>query len=179
MFRNAPHLMARVGNDAAAELVGSSEQDGLKRPLLASGADCKFVMPPPKKQKERRIPKVGDMNKVPLAVPSVVHAKLGSPQLVLAFDVETNDFVPGPRPLIKGQFGHWSFCTPDDLNFKLLQIGWAVGEVSEGARVECQEILVRPDGFAISERARRGWGCGWGSVAESSQAFLPSFPWPR
>ena len=66
----------------------------------------KFVMPPPKKQKERRIPKVGDMNKVPLAVPSVVHAKLGSPQLVLAFDIETNDFVPGPRPLIKGQFGH-------------------------------------------------------------------------
>ena len=139
----------RDRNNADASGGSQATQGAGKRASL----DCKFVMPQ-KKPKSRHIPKVAQMVAGPAPVPPAVLSKLAAPTLVMGFDVETNDFAPGKRPLIKGQFGHWSFCTREDFNFNIVQIGFAIGATSEGSPLEeCKERLVLPEGYAISAKA--------------------------
>ena len=47
-------------------------------------------------------------------------SKLGSAHVVMGIDIKTNDYDPGKRPLIKGEFGHRTFCSPPEVRFMIL-----------------------------------------------------------
>ena len=115
----------------------------------------RFQFRKPEKPAPAKIPKVSKLlaQYVAPAPPETVLRQLGMPCIIMGVDIETNDFVLGKKPFAKGQFGHWCFCTPADLKFKLIQIGWAIGDCKEDAPVECKELTVRPEGFLISGRA--------------------------
>ena len=42
----------------------------------------------------------------------------------LGFDIKTNDFLDGRKPYCVGRFGHGCWCHHDDLQFRLVQLGW-------------------------------------------------------
>ena len=87
--------------------------------------------------------------------PMSVLAKLGCPSFIVGVDIETADWVDRKRSATrKGQFGFYHFCHDDDFNQRIVQIGWAAGEARDGAPLQTyKEILVRPEGFVISEKA--------------------------
>ena len=118
---------------------------------------CKFKICVTKKQAPvPRVPKVSQLIAAATTVPppEAVLRKLGGATIVVGVDIETADWVDRKKSTSKGQFGFFNFCHPDHLMQKIVQIGWAMGEVSEGAPLlEYQELLVQPEGFVIAERA--------------------------
>ena len=60
--------------------------------------------------------------------------------------------------MANGQFGFRCFCNPADLNFRMVQLGWAIGEVGDIEPTEVKEHLVQPDGYCISARATEHHG---------------------
>ena len=56
------------------------------------------------------------------------------------------------------KFGFRCFCNQSDLNFRMVQLGWVVGEVGDIEPTEIKEHLVRPDGYCISTRATEHHG---------------------
>ena len=85
--------------------------------------------------------------------------KLGTAKLLMGFDIKTNDFVDGRKPYCVGRFGHGCWCHHDDLQFRLVQLGWftcfAESEIDVKAR---KERLVIPNGYDISEKATKKHG---------------------
>ena len=92
-------------------------------------------------------------------VPSeAVKHKLGATQLCMGIDVETNDFTNGRKPYCVGRFGHGCWCSGDDLEFRLVQIGWVTSTCAAETEVDIQskaERLIKPDAFTISEKATK------------------------
>ena len=98
----------------------------------------------------------------PTAPPPEVAAKLGKRCLVAGVDVETHDW-EGYKG-VKGEFGQYGFysiCHPNDLNARIVQLGWAVGAAPDALVVK--EYVVQPSGFQISEKATHYHGIshGW------------------
>ena len=93
----------------------------------------------------------------PTAPPNDVATKLGKRCLVAGIDVETHDWEE--RACKKGDFGQYGFysiCHPDDLNARIVQLGWAVGRTQDELVVK--EHIVYPSDFVISERAAQYHG---------------------
>ena len=115
----------------------------------------RFVMPTQNGPKVQVIPKVKDLTEstaVPL--PDIVVQKLGDATIVVGVDIETADWVDKKQPITKEPNGFFHFCHPENASQKIVQIGWALGEVREEAPLmECGEHLVRPEGFAVSDKA--------------------------
>ena len=130
---------------------------GAQRPV-ADGAECRFVMPPKKKPRDRAIPKVSQLSTgpaPPVPPPAYVVAKLIPCELIFAIDIETNDLVRGnTRTWVRDQFGLMSKASPETLSaLRIVQIGWAVG-TSRGDMV-VKERLVRPEGFVVTTDATK------------------------
>ena len=117
----------------------------------------KFVMPPKKKPKERVIPKARDLTKsAAVPPPDLVVQKLGSAKVVVGVDIETADWVDKKQSMTQDSNGFFHFCHPDNVAQKIVQIGWAMGEVREEASlIESGEHLVRPEGFIVAEKATK------------------------
>ena len=116
------------------------------------------VIPTKNKKQPGQIPKlsalrIGASTAVP--PPDVVISKLGCASFIMGVDIETADWVDRRRSNTrKGQFGFYSFCHDDDFEQRIVQIGWAGGPARDGAPLdEYKEYVVRPEGFAISEKA--------------------------
>ena len=60
--------------------------------------------------------------------PHILH-KLGSANLVMGIDIETHNFVKRRNTRKVGQFGHMCRLHDDDLKQRIVQIGWAIGDV--------------------------------------------------
>ena len=116
-------------------------------------------------QKKPRLigaPKVSELMKVaaePVLPSDEVTRKLGQYQIVVGVDIETNDFVEGRKPSCIGRFGHQCWCGPDDLQFRVVQIGWVIGGCTKDQQIHSRnEHLILPQDFIISERATKKHG---------------------
>ena len=93
----------------------------------------------------------------PIAPPPEVATKLGKRCLVAGVDVETHDWegYKGVKGEI-GQYGFYSIFHPNDLNARIVQLGWAIGTAPDALVVK--ECVVQPTDFQISEKATRYHG---------------------
>ncbi len=109
-------------------------------------------------------PKVSELqkstSKQPKAqpLPRDIAAKLEGLELIIAIDVETNDWeirqnVPGGP----GQYGFYTICHPDDFFVRVVQIGWAIGGLLE-SEPKVKEYIILPEDFQISEKAAKYHG---------------------
>ena len=114
---------------------------------------------PPPKRARKAIPRVADLpTGIPSAVkpPPIVRQKFGDDELVVGVDVETADWKEGgPKPSMhKGAFGFLTRCREDVFNERIVQIGWAIGNSDpQSAATKYKEIVIKPDGFVISDKA--------------------------
>ena len=139
--------------------MASHAQAAAKRPPgPAEERLCKFKICVAKKQAV--VPKVPKVNQLriggPTGVPppDVVAQKLGDATIVVGVDIETADWADRKKSTSQGQFGFFNFCHPDHLKQKIVQIGWAMGEArADSPLLECEELLVRPEGFVVADRA--------------------------
>ena len=85
--------------------------------------------------------------------PEVLH-KLGKHQIVVGVDIETADWETGSTSLHKGAFGFFNLCRPEVFVQRVVQLGWAIGDLDESSALhEYKEITIRPSGFEISTKA--------------------------
>ncbi len=130
---------------AAAEMVHKEEGNHKRR---------RFVMPA---QREKpRVPRTCELTlgprKAPVPPPPEVAQKLGCATIAVGVDIETHDWEHRVgNKAVTGQFGAYSLCHPDDLDARIVQIGWAVGASGETPLIK--ERLVRPEGFRIASKA--------------------------
>ena len=88
----------------------------------------------------------------PTPPPPDVARKLGKRCLIAGVDVETHDW-EGYKGVKGGfgQYGFYSICRPNDLNARIVQIGWAVGAAPDALAVK--EHILQPSDFQISAKA--------------------------
>lgn len=107
----------------------------------------------------RKIPKVGDIaclsgsrgNVDHAALRVIIMEKLATCDRMIAIDVETHDKVPRGSlgTWLTDQFGLRTRTPPETTSsLRVIEVGYAVGTISED--LGRNEILVKPDGFAIS-----------------------------
>lgn len=111
----------------------------------------------PAKPVLHQVPPVGQLREGPNpdARPSLfVMRKIGQTTLVAGFDIETHDWVERKKDGSVGELGHWTLSHPDDLDQRIVQLGWAIGDTIEGAQVRTvKECLVKPSGYRIATKA--------------------------
>jgi len=115
-------------------------------------------MPPKKTRKEPVIPKARDYTRTALVAPSrEVEMNIGNAELIVGIDIETHDYEDIKSGLKKGQFGFFHLSDPCVFKQRIVQISWAIGGVDGDATAleEFEEYVVRPEGFAISEKATK------------------------
>ena len=96
---------------------------------------------------------------LPSIPPEIVLRKLGMAQLVIGIDLETRDFIKRSNPRAIGHFGHMCRLHGHDLKQKIVQIGWASGDVLQHSPLrDASSRLVKPLGFSISDRATKHHG---------------------
>ncbi len=148
-----PNLESPKGRNQDEE-----KQTTKRKTFQMSGCAPKKVARPP----QHRLSQLqkGQSNPTSFVAPSeAVVRKLSTAKMVMGVDIETNDFVIAKRRLSKGKFGFASFCAPEDFIYRIVQIGWAIGEAREGTPVqESKEYLIRPEGFCISTKAANKHG---------------------
>ena len=103
-------------------------------------------------------------------MPTALQKKLSPvPCLVLALDVETNDWVEGsPLKGSTGEHGFYNLCRPCDLEARIVQLGWAIRDESG---IAIKEKIVKPDGWLISAKAARYHGISQ-EIAEEQGVVL-------
>ena len=72
---------------------------------------------------------------------------------LLAIDLETHDWdssVSGNKGNV-GAYGFYNLCSPEHLEARVVQLGWAVG--IDHAPDKVKEFLVKPEGFTVSDKA--------------------------
>ena len=124
-------------------------------------SSCARVNTKPHSAKKLSVLQNGVSTPSALEQPSeMVVRQLGTSQVIMGVDIETNDFNPNPakRAMAIGGFGFRCFCNPTDLNFRIVQLGWAVGDAVDFEPTKVKEHLVRPDGYCISARATEHHG---------------------
>ena len=99
----------------------------------------------------RRAPSIAPP--VPM-LPLTIRSRLGSPKIVIGFDIETHALKPKSNRIRTGEFGWhlWgegSFL--DDL--RIVQIGWVKGHSDTVEVDQSRSVLVQPDNFVISAGA--------------------------
>ena len=140
--------------------MASHAQAAAKRPPGPAEEEraCKFKICVAKKQAVvPKVPKVSQLRiggPTGVPPPDVVTQKLGDATIVVGVDIETADWADRKKSTSQGQFGFFNFCHPDHLKQKIVQIGWAMGEArADSPLLECEELLVRPEGFVVADRA--------------------------
>ena len=115
-----------------------------------------------KRTRTSTVPKLSellDRKPEPMEAPEIVLRKLGQYTLAAGLDLETNDFVKGRKPSCVGRFGHKCWCGPEDLQFRLVQVGWVLGGCTKGEPIHTRkERLIEPQNFNISEDATNKHG---------------------
>ena len=59
----------------------------------------------------------------------------------------------------KGRFGFLTRCREEVFNQRIVQIGWAIGDLdAQSAATGLKERTIKPEGFAITEKASKFHG---------------------
>jgi len=82
-------------------------------------------------------------------------SRMGSPDLLIGFDIETHAFPEKQRDKGRiGQFGWYTLKEEHVMKFaRIVQIGWAIGRANTAAPVCVKTALVQPNGFEVSKDA--------------------------
>lgn len=147
--------MACPGNTEQGE---SLDRDVRRRTQISAVRPRPILFQPPVKPRPVKIPKVQDLiaaaTGTTLVSPSKeVLRKLGANSIVVGVDIETADWLDQKNKPSRGQFGFYNLCHPLDLQQRIVQIGWVVGDLDTSAPPQPEQYIVRPDGFEISEKA--------------------------
>ena len=75
----------------------------------------------------------------------------------LALDIETHELIPNThlhQGWVPGQFGHLCCITRDQLHdIRVVRIGWSIGRFDACSAPLTKSLLVKPDGFVVSDAA--------------------------
>ncbi len=160
-------LEARKSCAARVQLPGASGQ-------TASGRKRPFNMPKPVPKQQVKVPRASDLDLGPAAastapaghalqpmpLPKQLVSRVGSPNLLIGFDVETHDWPEIQKE--KGRIGKFGWCTLKEehvMEFsRIVQIGWAIGRADMNAPVRVKTAFVQPVGFEMSEKATKFHG---------------------
>ena len=112
---------------------------------------------PPAKREPAKVPMASQINTgAPVATlpPTEVMDLIGDNDLVVGVDIETHDWETnaGSKGYV-GQYGFYTRCDSDDHAARIVQLGWAIS--ANGAETRVKELLVKPNGFRISDKAAR------------------------
>ena len=89
----------------------------------------------PDKPTAPNIPKARDLvvgSPTTLKPTDTVVAQIGGAVLVAGLDIETHGWEDRTNQVFKGRFGFFHLCHPDDMNQRIVQIGWAIGKANAG-----------------------------------------------
>ena len=126
----------------------------------------------PDKPTAPKIPKVKELlttREMPTMPPSTIMALIGCTDIVLGVDIETHDWESARGS--KGTVGHFGFYTrhgSNDEDARIVQIGWATQLTSTGT-IHVTERTVRPNGYAIAEKAAKYHGITQESAEQCGQ----------
>lgn len=81
--------------------------------------------------------------------------RIGSPDVVVGFDIKTHDWLDGPpRKGSIGPFGWYRICDEMATEYsRIVQLGWATGGVHEAATIQTKCRFVKPNGFQVSAKS--------------------------
>ena len=142
--------MKRLSEDANPTAVCKASKFNLA--LCAQPQKKVITFKPPK---VRELQQLKNAPPKPQPFPPDLSAKLAGLDLIIGIDIETHDWET--RNKKKGGVGQYGFYTirhPDDLLVRIVQIGWAIGGISDGD-VVVKEYTVKPQDFVISEKAAK------------------------
>ena len=180
MYSTDQFLDGQMCTDRAIYTQASMAEQAPKRPrFIATRPPGGIRKPTPKAQD--LIPAGG--RPAPIAPPPDVVAKLGKRCLVAAVDVETHDWEghKGVKGEV-GQCGFYSICHPNDLDARIVQLGWAVGTAPDV--LVAKEYVVQPSGYQISEKAARYHGIRPfvhtpSCTGREQRSFVTGYPSPK
>ena len=135
----------------------------IQRAWIVGAMKCKFVIPEglgPNKER-RRIPRASDVivaSGVPIDVPPPARLlnRLGNPDLVMAFDVETHDWRDNaPNRGRVGRFTWYTLKDEADIHYgRIVQLGWVIGPTDSIIPADAKTVLVKPtEDFEVSSKA--------------------------
>ena len=86
--------------------------------------------------------------------PELVSLRLGCPQVILGFDVETHDWKESPRVTRTGKF-HWFTRTHSSVMdySRMVELGWTFGSVGQNTTLTKKSKRVIPEGWTVSSKA--------------------------
>ena len=146
-------------NKSAADAAANQKRRRMESVLLASISAKR----PPKTT--AKVPKAGEVTLVEpgpkrgstlqlIRPPTTLTHRLGSPELLIGFDIETHGWPKEKQKGRIGQFGWYTVKGETLVEFaRIVQIGWAIGRVDEPASVCVKTAYVQPDGFQITKDA--------------------------
>ena len=110
----------------------------------------------PLERPKMEIPKARDLRVGPLsqlAVPELIRDKFKLPcHVIVGIEIKTHDFLGRRTKWWKGPHGFHNLTDPETFKeARIVQLGWSV--IEEHGCVKTQQRIIRPDGFAIEERA--------------------------
>ena len=118
----------------------------------------------PCKKARQTIPTVADLTKgkpTSIRPPAYVLQKFHENKLIMGVDVETAGWEEGDTKasMHKGRFGFLTRCREEVFNQRIVQIGWAIGDLdAQSAATGFKERTIKPEGFAITEKASKFHG---------------------
>ena len=113
--------------------------------------------------------------------PQILLDRLGDPSIAVGVDVETHDWPDkSDNKGHVGELGWYTMKDEDSLLFgRIVQLGWTIGAVGLDAPVTTKALLVRPQGFMVSDRAWKKHGIthtmavqDGGALADVLQEFM-------
>ena len=88
----------------------------------------------------------------------------------LALDIEMHELIPNTalhQDLLPGQFGHLCCINLDQLqDIRVVRIGWSIGRFDACSSPLTKSLLVKPDGFVVSDAAAAKHGVTTEKAAE-------------
>ena len=107
----------------------------------------------PKVPRAENVNTQGICSMVPL--PQLVRDRIGAPDIVVGFDVETHDWIADlTRKGSIGPFGWYRLRDEASYEYgRIIQIGWAIANIHEEASARIKSRFVKPSGFQISAKA--------------------------
>ena len=133
-----------------------------------------LIRPPAQAKAARTSPKAADLKLDDGCLPPPPTKTLSHFQrpcgMWLALDIETHELIPNTalyQGWVPGQFGHLCCINGGQLqDLRIVQIGWSIGRFEACSVPLTKSLLVKPDGFIISDAAAAKHGVTTEKAAE-------------
>ena len=121
----------------------------------------RFECPGPPPKRAQAIPTASSIRSggAWISPPRHVADNINRGHWLIGVDIETHDWddARGRQGSI-GRFGHYSLCSEQDLQARVVQLGWAIGPIADWSSAVMKERIITPMNFVISDKASRFHG---------------------